>query len=146
MAAFIKQHHQRSRFRGQGESLFVPRNGNVVELGSRGGGDFDFDGDAEEANAALDLLSLFNAHHYLMLLVVVGVAQVKFRRACSVQPLAEELVDIGGRGLFDSFGEIGGSQMSPQSLQVTRSPNHWCPSSCEIKSSSPVKYSGASLG
>jgi len=46
------------------------------------------------------------------------------------------------------FQESGKAFIEPhvaQSLQVTRSPNHWWPSSCEIKSSSPVKYSGASL-
>src|SRR5215470_18554172 len=38
------------------------------------------------------------------------------------------------------------NQMFPQSLQVTRSPNHWWPSSCEIKGSCPVAYSGAIKG
>src|ERR1700746_2383650 len=38
------------------------------------------------------------------------------------------------------------SQMFPQSLHVTRSPNHWCPSSCEINGSSSVGNSGISLG
>ena len=42
---------------------------------------------------------------------VVGIAQVEFRRACAVQPLAEELVHVRVRGFFDSFGEIGGNNV-----------------------------------
>ncbi len=88
--------------------MLVLRNGDVVELGPGRRGDFDFNGDAEQAHAALDLLRLLDAQHYFVFLGVVGVAQVKFRRACPVQPLAEELVDVGMRGLFDGLREIGG--------------------------------------
>ncbi len=46
-----------------------------------------------------------------MLFGVVGVAQVEFRRARAVHPLAEELVDVGMRGLFDGLGKIGGNNV-----------------------------------
>src|SRR5260370_33906611 len=109
MDDYSQRHHARGRFRWAGESVFVLRNGDVVELRSCRGGDFDVDGNTEEANTVFDLLSLFDAQHYLLFLAVVGVAQVKFRRARPVQPLAKELVDVGMRGLFDGLGEIGGA-------------------------------------
>ena len=43
-----------------------------------------------------------------MLGLVVFIAQVELGSAGAVEPLAEELVDVGVRGFFDGFREIGG--------------------------------------
>jgi len=54
---------------------------------------------------------LLDGERDLVLLVVVGIAQIKLGSACAVQPLAEELIDIGVGGLFDGFGEIRGDDV-----------------------------------
>jgi len=107
MAALIEENHQGGRLRGQGESLNVFRNGDVVEAGSRGRGDFDFDGDAEEAHAAFDLVVCLTASITLVLFAVVGVAQVEFRRACTVQPLLKNWSTLVCVASSTAFGEIG---------------------------------------
>ena len=108
VTAFIEENHQGSRFCRQGKSLLVLRNGEVVELGPRPCGDFDLHRDAKEAHTAFDLLDLCDGKHHLVLCPVVGVAQVEFRRACAVEPLTEELVNVDMRRFFNGLGKIGG--------------------------------------
>jgi len=50
-----------------------------------------------------DRLGLFHGQRDLVFLVVVGIAQVKLRSACAVDPLAEKLIDVGVSRLFDGF-------------------------------------------
>src|SRR5580700_5992366 len=72
-----------------------------------GRGDLHIYGDAKNSHAILAFLHLLDAESELMLGLIEGVAEVKLRRAGSVNPLTEELVDIGVRGFFDGLGKIG---------------------------------------
>ncbi len=60
-----------------------------------------------------DLLSLLYCQRHLVFFAIIGVAQVELRRACSIHPLAEKLVDIGMRGLFDGLRQIGADNVFP---------------------------------
>ena len=60
---------------------------------------------------AFDFLRLLNGERDFVLRVVVLVAKVELGSARAVEPLVEELVDVGVRGFFDGFGEIGGDHV-----------------------------------
>jgi len=94
VAALIEEDHQGGRVRGQGKSLLVLRDGDVVKL--RPGSSRNFNGhrNPKESYAAFGFLCLFDSEHHLALFGVVDVAQVEFRSARAVQPLAEELIHI----------------------------------------------------
>ena len=90
----VEEHHEGGGVGGQREDLLGFRNGDGIEPRAGGSRDFHVHRNVEDADAALDFLRLLHGQFDLMLVVVVGIAQVKFRGAGTVQPLAEELIHI----------------------------------------------------
>ena len=91
---FVEEHHERGGVRWNGEDLLGLRNGNGIKLGAGCGLDFDVNRDAKDAHAAFDFLRLLDGQSNLMLVVVVGITQIEFRRARPIKPLGKKLIHV----------------------------------------------------
>ena len=107
VVAFVEENHQRGGVGWERKSFSRFGDVSCVELRARRGGDFYVDWRGEDADIALNFLRLFDSESDLVFFGVVGVGEVESWCAGAVDPLLEEAVDIGVRGFFDGFDEVG---------------------------------------
>ncbi len=113
VSALIQQHHSRCTVRRQRERFFRFGDRDRIILGPHGSCDFNIRWNVEQSDSLLHRLCLLHLHGHLMFRVVIRVAQIKFRRSRSVDPLREKLVHIGMSFFFNCFRQVRSHHIFP---------------------------------
>ncbi len=111
--ARVKQHHHRRTVRRQRKRFFRFGNRNRIILRSPSRCDFNVRWNVEQSDSPFNLLCLLHLQCHLMFRGVIGVAQIKFRRSRSIDPLREKLIQVGMRFFFNRFRQVRGDHIFP---------------------------------